>query len=272
MKKAQLPWLRLLLHIPIHVQLPFGSRWIAENDSCGRAILRGDFEIAETRFVEQYLQPGMTVLDIGAHHGYYSLLASASVGKSGKVVAFEPSVRERGKLRHHLELNHCENVTVEEFAVGANDGRAEFFVVQGIETGCNSLRPPIGAERTKKSDVAIKCLDAYTAEHGLSEIDFIKMDVEGGELEVLRGAERLLERKPRPVILCEVQDERTRAWSYAAIEIIEKLQKLDFRWFRLPLEGSLRPLAGGKKTFDGNFVAVPEERLEQLQLSKVLAQ
>jgi FkbM family methyltransferase len=63
--------------------------------------------------VERFLKPNMTVLDIGTHHGFYSLLASYKVGATGQVIAFEPSPRERRRLLWHLRLNRKKNVLVE---------------------------------------------------------------------------------------------------------------------------------------------------------------
>ena len=96
-------------NIPVPVKLPFGSWWLARNgDHVGKPVREGTFETAELAFVERFIQPGMTVLDLGAHHGLYTLLASKRVGAAGKVYAFEPSPRANAKtLRQHLILNLC---------------------------------------------------------------------------------------------------------------------------------------------------------------------
>lgn len=253
-------WLTLLLGIPVPVRLPFGSRWIARNDACGRMILRGSFENEERMFVEQILRPGMVVLDIGAHHGYYTLLASQKVGPQGRVIAFEPSVRERRKLLKHLQLNACTNVQVEENALGETVGIEKFFIVEGRETGCNSLRPPAVRKSTYVVEVPITRLNEYVQLQNLARVDFVKMDVEGAELAVLKGATDFLERRPRPIIFCEVQDLRTRPWGYPAREIVDFLRQRGFRWYVPSAGGNMRLLDLDQNEFDGNFVAVPEER------------
>jgi len=244
------------------VRLPFGSQWIARNDACGRMILRGHFERAESQFVESFLKPGMTVLDIGAHHGYYSLLASQKVGPTGRVIAFEPSPRERAHLIEHLRINSCTNTRVEPSAVGETAGFSELYVVNGKETGFNSLRPPEVSEATTTTQVQVIRLADYLEQNQIPVVDFIKLDVEGGELGVLKGAGRFLDRSPRPVILCEVDDARTRPWGYAAREVLEYLEKRGFQWFLPQQAGRLGALPVDRAALAGNFVAVPEEKRE----------
>jgi FkbM family methyltransferase len=90
----------------------------------------------------------MTVLDVGAHNGFYTLLASKRVGPTGQVIAFEPSPRERQRLLSNLWINGCSNVIVEPVALADEDSVATLFVVSGAETGCNSLRPPAASGNT----------------------------------------------------------------------------------------------------------------------------
>src|SRR5574340_564316 len=71
--------------IPRPARLPFGAWWLFRSDHVGRPLRDRAFEEAELSFASRYLRPGMTVLDIGAHHGLYTLLASVRVGKSGRV-------------------------------------------------------------------------------------------------------------------------------------------------------------------------------------------
>lgn len=246
--------------IPRPARLPFGAWWLFRSDHVGRPLRDRAFEEAELSFASRYLRPGMTVLDIGAHHGLYTLLASVRVGKSGRVYAFEPSVRERRALRKHLFLNRCKNVFVEDFAVGNDAREAEFHVVAGIETGCNSLRPPALQDGTSYlTKVHVRRLDDWATEQKVGRVDFIKLDVEGGELDVLRGAEELL-RRFEPVLLVEVQDIRTAPWNYPASDIIHELAAKGYSWFSVHIDGRMSSLDVTANLFDGHFVAWPPGR------------
>ena len=203
----------------------------------------------------------MTVLDIGAHHGLYTLLASKRVGPQGKVWSFEPSVRERKALKLHLRMNRCSNVKIQDVAVGDESGEATLHVVEAWAGGCNSLRPPDIAAQTSATKVKVVRLDDWWAEHGL-HIDFIKLDVEGAEWGVLKGAAKLLAAQPRPVILAEVQDLRTAPWGYSAREIVAELEQQGYSWFQISLEGGLVNFDTAREEFDHNLVAIPKERRE----------
>jgi FkbM family methyltransferase len=239
-------WRERVRTIPMPIRLPFGAWWI--------------FEKSELAFVEGYIKPGMTVLDLGAHHGLYTLLASKRVGASGRVFAFEPSQRERKSLSQHLFLNHCHNVAVESLALGKENAKVDLYVVEEWAAGCNSLKPPDVPAKTSRTPVQVRRLDDWLNEHKVGKVDFVKLDVEGAELDALRGAEDFLTRVPRPVILAEIQDIRTAPWGYRAKEIIELLSQKRFRWFSITQAGTLQELDITAESFDGNFVAIPEER------------
>jgi FkbM family methyltransferase len=257
-------WVRIFPNIPLPVRLPFGAWWLARNDFIASSLFCGGFEISECSFVESLLRPGMVVLDIGAHNGLYTLLASKCVGPNGRVFAFEPSPRERKALRWNIRLNRCKNVVIEDLALGNGEGEDSLYVVQGHETGCNSLRPPALSGITTAVPVRVNSLDQWLTTNKVKTVDFIKLDVEGGELSVLQGAQRLLESAPRPVILAEVQDIRTKPWDYPAREIIRHLSSKGYKWFSLTADGAVSPLDVHAETFDGNFVAIPGERLDSL--------
>lgn len=254
-------WLRLLPFLPLPFRLRFGAWWVLRQDQISSTLLEDSFENAEHRFVEGFLQPGMIVLDIGANQGYYTLLASRKVGPQGRVIAFEPSRREVRRLKLHLWLNHCKNVEVSTSALGEKTGTAKLHVVLGTESGCNSLCPPDVSQPTGLLAVSVERLDDVLKARGVTRVDFIKLDVEGAELSVLQGARELLQRSLRPAILAEVQDLRTKPWGYPAREIISYLSDLGYDWFQPKPTGQIEKIALDSQTYDGNFVAVPRERI-----------
>lgn len=249
-------WLRLFPNSSFPVRLPYGGRWLAQNDVCSEAIAQGNYEAAEWRFVERFVQAGMTVLDLGAHHGFYSLLASKRAGPQGRVIAFEPSPREFKRLQRHVARNGCKNVRLEPMAVGSEEGVRNLFLVEGSETGCNSLRPPQVGQPTRTLPVPITTLDKYLQAHAVERIDFVKIDVEGGELDVLRGAKGLLERPDRPVFLCEIHNLRTEPWGYRASEILAFLEAYGYQWHGLTALGELTET---KASATYNLVALPKK-------------
>ena len=262
LRSTYILWSRVFPNTPLPLRLPFGVWWLAGNDYSGSVIREGSFENSEFRFVQRYLEPGMTVLDIGAHHGFYTLLASTRIGPNGRVHAFEPSPRERGALLRHLKWNALSNVSVYAVALGKEAKPGQLFVVDRHQTGCNSLRPPASdvLEGATPTPVEVITLDGWVSEHHIASADFAKLDVEGGELDVLKGASKFLEHRPRPVFLIEVQEIRTENWGYRAGEVIRLLADRGFRWFSLQPDGSLHPLNIDLPQFEGNYVAWPEER------------
>ena len=251
--------------MPIPLRLAFGAWWLAEKSALDHELIHNGFEGVETRLVERLLRPGMTVLDIGAHHGLYTLLASKRVGRRGRVIAFEPSPRERKRLITHVRVNHCSNVCVEPYALGDRAGEADLFLVEGFQDWCNSLRPPVVDGRTCTVRVEVRRLDDVLETLGISQVDFIKLDVEGAELSFLHGASKLLQSASRPAILAEVQDLRTRPWGYPAREIIKFLASAKYRWFALGADGSLLPISTDLPSYDANLVALPQERVDEFK-------
>jgi FkbM family methyltransferase len=256
---------RIFPEMPIPLRLSFGAWWLAEKGALDHELMYNSFEEPEMRLVRRLLSSGKTVLDIGAHHGLYTLLASKAVGGRGRVIAFEPSPREGRRLARHIRVNGCRNVQLEACALAEENGEGELFVVDGYRDWGNSLRPPAVEEETRVLKVPIRRLDDVLAQCGVEQVDFIKLDAEGAELAILRGAPKLLTRAPRPVILAEVQDVRTQPWGYAAREITQLLAEWDYHWFSITEAGELYPAAPDDESYDANLAAVPTERLDEFR-------
>jgi FkbM family methyltransferase len=261
-------WNHLIPSIPTVIRLQFGAWWVIRSGALDKILLGGSFETSDLQFVGKFLVPGMTVLDIGAHHGLYTLLAAKRVGRSGRVIAFEPSPRERTRLIEHVRLNFFSNIVVESFALGPERSEARLYQVAGAEDYCNSLRPPVNKQIEKNLVVQVTSLDEYLSERGIASIDFVKIDTEGAELGILKGATKLLETKPRPVVLCEVAQVRTAAWGYLAGEILTLMRDRGYEWFGTNGGGGLVRLEEDVDLRNANLVAIPSEKVSDT-LSRV---
>ena len=157
-----------------------------------------DFEPEMSKFYYDDLQPGMTVLDVGASLGYYSMLAAS---KACRVFAFEPSTKTRMLLLDHLARNHF-NVTIVPMALANEVGYADLHFAHGseIDSGA-SLDPIYGSE--KRERVRVSTIDQFVDYYGLEAVDVMKIDVERLEPKVLAGAANTINRF-RPIIYCEV--------------------------------------------------------------------
>lgn len=254
-----MPWL------PLVTYLPQVGWWLSWNDYLGRRIyLSRGFEESEQAFLLRFLQPGMIAFDIGAHHGFHTLLMSRRVGSHGLVIAFEPSPREVHRLRWTLRINRCSNVRVEPYAIGNREGEEQLFVCMGRNSGCNSLRKPAVSEPIQTIRVPMTTLDCYLQKHETHRVDLLKIDVEGAELELLEGAMGLLNANPRPVITCEMADVRTLPWGYPAQKIYDLLKSYGYLWFSTTPKGKLSPCPP-KKQYRENLVAVPREKLQGMK-------
>lgn len=261
---------RIFPSVPVPLRLPFGAWWLVRNSALDVELLNDGFERAEMQFVSRLIRPGMTVLDVGAHHGLYSLLMAKCIGQTGRVLSFEPSSRERNRLVRHMQLNGFANVRVMPCALGSETGEAELFLLDGIHDWGNSLKPPSLGQSSRTERVQVRRLDDVLADMAIAHVDFIKLDVEGAELSFFKGASGTLAKTPRPAILAEVQDARTKPWGYPAREIIRFLVQMNYEWFALSAAGSLSPTPLERESYDANLVALPAERIEEFQ--RLLAQ
>jgi FkbM family methyltransferase len=226
---------------------------------------RGAFEywgddIGDLRFLWNFLEEGMTFLDVGAHHGLYSIIAAKKLGRDGRVIAFEPSPRERQRMQLHLRHNGAGLVTLEPYALAAEVGVASLSLVVDGFTTMNSLRTPALDQVTKQVKVETMTLDTYLRREQIERVDLMKIDTEGGELDAFRGGDNLL-RRIRPVIICEVLDLVTRSWGYAASDIMNLLRTYDYEWFDILADGSTRPHQPVEEYMGvKNYLAVPQEK------------
>ena len=173
-----------------------GKRWIS--DSTTRGFWLGYWELENQELFASVLRPGDVVYDIGAHVGLYTLVSSVVVGERGHVFAFEPLPRNASFLRRHLELNRITNCTVVEAAVADSQGSRNFDPTSHDTAGHFS--------QSGTATVATLGLDEFVRSGRGKPPNAMKINAEGAELEVLRGANQLL-REFSPVLFLSLHGE-----------------------------------------------------------------
>jgi FkbM family methyltransferase len=163
--------------------------------------ISGTSDWNEQQWLARTLLPGDTFYDVGASVGFFTLIGARLVGAYGSVVAFEPLPQTFEYLRRNVALNGFDHVTVVPTAVGANVGTARLGSPSGdpeqtrLLTGDTEVVDPI--------DSAVTTIDAWRAEDDPRVPRVMKIDVEGSELDVLRGAAKTI-RETQPLMLVEV--------------------------------------------------------------------
>ena len=177
--------------MPVFSGMNKGLRWI--RGAANAPEWMGFYELEKQRALKDVVRPGMTAYDIGANAGFYTLGLSRMVGATGKVFAFEPLGKNVEKLLRHIALNSLSNIEVLQVAVAANNGLVSFDV------GESDFQGRINPNSTAKYRVPTLRLDSAINNSSLPPPDFLKIDVEGGENQVLEGLSACLERA-HPII------------------------------------------------------------------------
>ncbi len=166
------------------------KKWKA---SSGIRFIKGTYEPKNVEAIQKTLREKDIAYDVGAHVGYFSVLMGDLVGDGGKVIAFEPRRLNLGYLRWHVSANHCENIEIVVKALGDHSGNAKLETRTGSGTGYIS--------ETGDEDVEITSIDELVESGNIPPPTFLKIDVEGSEIAVLRGARKVIEKqRPRMIL------------------------------------------------------------------------
>lgn len=203
---------------------PARGIWLRLNPRTGRDYFNGEVEPEVQAALQKYLRSGMIFYDVGANIGFFSLLAARLVGPDGRVVAFEADPEIAARLREHAARNDGPNITVEEKAVWSSAAPVFFARADSSLSPDRGLGHVVtgGAAEGSHENVRVETvvLDEYAT--SICVPDFIKCDVEGAEVEVFRGAQKIL-MESKPMILCEMHGEEKRQ------TLLEEFNRLGYR-------------------------------------------
>ncbi len=183
---------------------PGQGLWLHLNPRTGKTYYEGSGEPEVQEALQRHLRAGMTFYDIGANIGFFSLLAARIVGKEGRVAAFEADPEVATRLREHVARNAFGWITAEEKAVWSEQRTVYFARIDPATSPDRGLGHVVSATAGDTIQVSAVSLDEYIRTQPAP--DFLKCDVEGAEVEVFRGAQRLLKEKS-PGIICEMHSE-----------------------------------------------------------------
>lgn len=236
------------------------------NDLSMCLFVSGSFEPNEFVFLRRLLTPGMVAIDVGANEGLYTLFAAARVGPTGRAVAVEPSSRERANLQRNVDSNSLGNVTVVESALGASPGRAHLQIAPEEHAGHNTLGSFVYDEVVAEDSefVAVETLDGLVERLRLPRVDFVKIDVEGAEVNVLAGGARVL-RESRPLLLLEANESALQAQGTSSAALVEMLRS-QHRYEVLVFSEQTGRLEAHREGagLSSNIIAAPVERVAQI--------
>jgi FkbM family methyltransferase len=188
----------------VEISLPLGDKIkMNTSEKLGRHLLvYKTFEIAELEFCRSVLKSGESAIDVGANIGLFTLTLAQLVGKTGRVIAIEPSPVNFSRLVHNIQANSRDNVVAIQIALGGINGVATMAIDVDPAFGCAVLASGVDSADGKAVSVAMRMLDEVWIEKDAPLISLIKIDVEGGESQVLAGAMKMI-RQCKPIILIE---------------------------------------------------------------------
>jgi methyltransferase, FkbM family len=195
-------------------------------DEVAMLLREGHFEAEEQAFIWLYLRPGDTFIDGGAHFGLYSVLSHRATGGKTKVISVEPDPVTIKLLRANLEANNVTNVKVYEVALWNESDQLKFKREWAGRSSHNFVEE--GAEATGLIEVSARKLDNLTEGNGEIIISFVKIDTEGSELNVLSGAEKMIEAGRLPLLMIEFTEKNLQRSGRTTKDLFEKLMSLGY--------------------------------------------
>jgi FkbM family methyltransferase len=212
--------------IPEKTETESGTMYLDREDmAVSGSLALSKFEPYETAIFKEMVKPGMTIVDIGAHIGYYTLLAAKQAGPHGKVYAFEPEPKNFALLSKNITANNANTIKTFNTALSDQSGTRELFI-EKYNKGHHSFAKNVNTVETIR--VTTTTLDETMKNNGSPEINILKIDVEGAEPIVLRGMRETIKRSPKMTIFTEVYPRSMTKLGESAEAYLNELTSMGF--------------------------------------------
>ncbi|MEM9953554.1 MAG: FkbM family methyltransferase [Chloroflexota bacterium] len=221
-------------------------------------LLTGRHEPETASQLKQLIQPNMTVLDIGAHVGYYTRMASNLVGDKGRVIAFEPNPTNHAMLKHNV--GDRKNVTLMQVALAEAEGTAELYdylmmsasgslhydeTLREVQLSTTSRDVDFAPRlednfEPRKYTVRTAPVDDLMRELNITQIDVVKMDIEGAEMGALRGMREIIIQSPNLALVMEYNPLGLKAFDNNPTDALQEVLDMGFSsLYVIEADGSL---------------------------------
>jgi FkbM family methyltransferase len=197
-------------------------------------------EKREMALLQTLIEPGMTIADIGANVGFYAVLMGQWVGAGGRILAFEPDPFTFELLQRRTAAATPANIEVRQFALGDQRGTATLYC-SAYNRADNRVGQRHDEPNVEAIEIQVRTLDEYLAERGLPAVDAMKIDVQGLEANVLRGAKQTIAGGVRWIWL-EFSPDHLRGAGTDPEGFLESLGALGMKVFAVTEHGTLEPL------------------------------
>jgi FkbM family methyltransferase len=203
--------------------------------------LFGSYELPTIRFLRSMLTSNSVCFDIGAQIGYISI-EMALIAKEGVVHAFEPEATNVNRLTNNIRLNHFTNINIIPRAVSNYSGTLKLYLSSDHNSGTHSTVPTVTNVSEQFVEIPCITLDEYVTQNSITRLDVIKIDVEGGELEVIQGACETL-KSLKPTIIMEMADSLQESRNFSSKKFKILLSEFGYSAYTLSHSGRLIPSA-----------------------------